>query len=130
MRLFRLILFILFVSTLLFAQTGTYVITDVAVIPMDREAVFQHQTVVVSDGKIAAIGSLRKTRPPHGAQVIDGRGKYLIPGLTDAHVHLLTTSELPLYLANGVTTVFNLDGRPAHLLWKEQIAPIASLSKR
>ncbi|MGZ4819953.1 MAG: amidohydrolase family protein, partial [Terriglobales bacterium] len=44
------------------------------------------------------------------------------PGLVDAHVHLLSPNELPLYLANGVTTVFNLDGHPAHLLWRKEIA--------
>jgi hypothetical protein len=49
---------------------------------------------------------------------IPGSDRFLIPGLTDAHVHLLSTTELPLYLANGVTTVFNLEGRPAHLLWR------------
>jgi tetratricopeptide (TPR) repeat protein len=37
-------------------------------------------------------------------------------------VHLLSPNELPLYLANGVTTVFNLDGHPAHLLWRKEIA--------
>ena len=122
MRLVPLILFALFISTVVLGQTGTYAIVDVSVVPMDRETVLQHQTVVVSGGRITAMGSLRKTRPPQGAEIIDGRGKYLIPGLTDAHVHLMTTSELPLYTANGVTTVFNLDGRPGHLLWKKQIA--------
>ncbi|MGZ4787610.1 MAG: amidohydrolase family protein [Terriglobales bacterium] len=107
-------------STAALAQT--YAITDVSVIPMDRDSVPRHQTVIVEAGKITAVGSAKSTKPPKGAQTIDGRGKFLIPGLTDAHVHLLTTSELPLYLVNGVTTVFNLDGRPAHLLWKKQIA--------
>ncbi|HET9698299.1 MAG TPA: amidohydrolase family protein, partial [Terriglobales bacterium] len=41
---------------------------------------------------------------------------------TDAHVHLLSPDQFPLYLANGVTTVINLEGRPAHLAWRKQIA--------
>jgi len=103
-------------------QSGSYAIKDVAVIPMDREIILQHQTVIVTAGKITALGPAKSTKPPKDADVIDGRGKYLIPGLTDAHVHLMTPAELPLYLVNGVTTVFNLDGRPAHLLWKKEVA--------
>jgi imidazolonepropionase-like amidohydrolase len=120
MRLLKLLLLAIIAPSLCHSQS--FAIRDVAVIPMDRETVLQHQTVVIENGKISAIGPSKTTKAPKQAQTIDGRGKYLIPGLTDAHVHLLTMSELPLYLVNGVTTVFNLDGRPAHLLWKKQIA--------
>jgi imidazolonepropionase-like amidohydrolase/predicted negative regulator of RcsB-dependent stress response len=118
---------LLLVSSLLlaaaaFCQTSTYAIQDVTVIPMDHETVVQHQTVIVTGGKITAVTPAKSAKLPKNAQVIDGRGKYLIPGLTDAHVHLMTPAELPLYLVNGVTTVFNLDGRPAHLLWKKEVA--------
>lgn len=92
------------------------------VIPMDHEGVLADQTVIVREGKIAELGPSASIRVPSGARIIDAKGKYLIPGLTDAHVHLQTPTELPLFVANGVTTVFNLDGRPAHLLWRKQIA--------
>ncbi len=92
------------------------------VIPMDRERVLDDQTVLIANGKIDEIGPSATVRIPAGAKKIDATGKYLIPGLTDAHVHLYSTIEFPLYLANGVTTVFNLDGRPAHLLWRKQVA--------
>src|SRR4051794_640845 len=101
MRLF----FSILLATAAFAQSGSYEIRDVSVIPMDHETVLRHQTVVVENGKITAVGPTKSTKRPKGAGIIDGRGKYLIPGLTDAHVHLLTTSELPLYIVNGVTTV-------------------------
>jgi len=104
------------------AQQSPLAILHVHVIPMDRERVLDDQTVVVADGKIAQIGLASSVRVPAGAKPIDGAGKYLVPGLTDAHVHLYSAIELPLYLANGVTTVFNLDGRPAHLLWRKQVA--------
>ena len=42
---------------------------------------------------------------PKGARVVEGKGKYLIPGLWDMHVHTADPSFLPLYLANGVTGV-------------------------
>jgi imidazolonepropionase-like amidohydrolase len=113
---------ILFFAALAFAQQPPVAILHVHVIPMDRERVLDDQTVVVADGKIARIGPASSVRVPAGAKQIDGKGKYLIPGLTDAHVHLYSTTEFPLYLTNGVTTVFNLDGRPAHLLWRKQVA--------
>lgn len=61
-------------------------------------------TVVVTDGKITAIG--KKVTIPADAQVIEASGKYLIPGLWDMHVHGTgIPGFLPLYLANGVTGV-------------------------
>jgi cytosine/adenosine deaminase-related metal-dependent hydrolase len=98
------------------------VFLHVNVVPMNRDGVLQDQTVVVKDGKIAVVGAAATTVVPAGAKKIDARGQYLMPGLTDAHVHLQTPIEFPLYLANGVTTVFNLSGRPAHLLWRRKIA--------
>lgn len=55
---------------------------------------------------------------------IDAEGQYLIPGLTNAHVHLehFTSPEvLKLFVANGVTTVRNMDGRPYILRWREGV---------
>ena len=92
------------------------------VIPMDEERLLSDQTVVVANGKITQIGPSKTVNIPRGACRIDAKGKFLIPGLADAHVHLLSPNEFPLYLANGVTTVLNLDGHPAHLLWRKEIA--------
>ena len=92
------------------------------VIPMNEERLLPDQTVVVENGTITQVGPSKTVVIPRGACKIDAKGKFLIPGLADAHVHLLSPNELPLYLANGVTTVFNLDGHPAHLLWRKQIA--------
>jgi imidazolonepropionase-like amidohydrolase len=108
-------------------QAGSGNATPVAfvhvnVLPMNREVVLADQTVIVRDGRILTVGPAAKTAIPSGATKVDGSGKYLIPGLADAHVHLQTPTEFPLYLANGVTTVFNLDGRPAHLLWRKKIS--------
>src|SRR5215471_15941722 len=91
------------------------------VIPMDQERVLRDQTVVIESGRIARIGAAKTTTVPPGAKKIDASGKYLIPGLVDMHVHLQSQIEFPLYLANGVTTVFNLDGRPAHLYWRDLV---------
>ncbi|MBK8725683.1 MAG: amidohydrolase family protein [Holophagaceae bacterium] len=94
---------------------------DVAVLPMDSERRLEHQVVVVQAGRITALGPLGRVRVPRNALRVRGAGRTLLPGLTDTHVHLATPTELPLYLVNGVTTVFNLDGRPAHLHWRQQV---------
>jgi imidazolonepropionase-like amidohydrolase len=91
------------------------------VVPMTHDVVLEDQTVVIQNGRVSAIGSAQRIHIPAGTRRIEAGGNYLIPGLTDAHVHLQSTIEFPLYLSNGVTTVFNLDGRRAHLLWRGQI---------
>ncbi|HZX29582.1 MAG TPA: amidohydrolase family protein [Telluria sp.] len=103
---------------------------DVNVVPMDRERVLAHQTVVVDAGVIQTLGPAAKVRIPAGALRVRASGKYLMPGLYDMHVHLANTTELPLYLVNGVTTVLNLSGTPAHLAWRRRVAEGALLGPR
>ena len=104
-------------------------IEHVDVIPMDRERVLTDQTVLVRGNEIAAIG--REVAIPAGARRIDGRGKWLIPGLSDMHTHFLSDDriaaehapdELAVIVANGVTTLRNPIGKPEHLAMREQIA--------
>jgi cytosine/adenosine deaminase-related metal-dependent hydrolase len=103
-------------------KSGVTAFVNVNVVPMDKDGTLQNQTVIIREGRISEIGPAASTKIPAGAQRIDGKGKYLMPGLTDMHVHMHSTQEFALYLANGVTTVYNLNGRPAHLLWRDRIA--------
>ncbi len=99
---------------------------NVNVVPMDQERVLAGQTVIVKDGRIAEMGEQIKV--PAGAVRVDGRGKYLLPGLADMHVHIPGYDEptdaatLQLFVANGVTTVLNLHGTPRHLELRERVA--------
>lgn len=93
----------------------------VNIIPMDRERVLRERTVIVKDGVIVSIGPSRSARIPDDALKIDGRGQYLLPGLTDAHVHIRDRGELVSYLAYGVTTVFQMRGSPEILKLREEI---------
>jgi tetratricopeptide (TPR) repeat protein len=93
-----------------------------SVVPMDSERLLPDQTVVVSGSRILTLGPSPSTPVPPAAHRIDARGLFLMPGLADMHVHVYVPEELTLYAASGVTTVFNLDGRPAHLLWRRRVA--------
>lgn len=89
-------------------------ITRVHVVDVEGGRVLPEQTVLVAGNRIQAVGPSARTRVPTGARVVDGRGKYLIPGLWDMHVHALwseTTSWMfPALVANGVTGVRDLWG--------------------
>jgi imidazolonepropionase-like amidohydrolase len=87
------------------APPGALAITGVTVIDATGAAVRPGMTVVVTGDRITAVGKSGDVRVPEGARVVDGKGKYLIPGLWDMHVHTAGPSFLPLYLANGVTGV-------------------------
>jgi imidazolonepropionase-like amidohydrolase len=89
---------------------GPVAFVDVTVVPMDRERVLDRQTVVVRGGLIQALGPFDAVPIPDDALVIDGRDRYLMPGLVDMHVHIEDPNELLLFAANGVTTVRNMWG--------------------
>src|ERR1700722_3938599 len=81
--------------------SGSFAITHVKL--FDGERTSEDQTVVVRDGKIAAVGN--KGSVPAGRPVIEGSGRTLLPGLIDAHVHAYPENALPEAEALGVTTV-------------------------
>jgi len=90
-------------------RASTTVFADVAVLPMDRPGLLEHQTVIATDGKVTVIGPASGTPVPGGARVIDGRGRTLMPGLIDAHVHMRRV-DVPAYVASGILTVRNMWG--------------------
>jgi hypothetical protein len=87
----------------------------VNVVPMDSERVLENHTVIVRDGRIAALGPAGAITVPEDAERIDGKGRYLMPGLADFHVHLTSDEQLLSFLAHGVTSLFVLDGAPEQL---------------
>jgi imidazolonepropionase-like amidohydrolase len=107
------------------AQQPPLVIHNVSVIPMDREEVLADQTVVVRDGRIETVGPAPAALPA-GATVIDGSGRFLIPGLAEMHAHVGAPANNPrilsLYVLNGVTTARGMLGAPAHLALRDSLA--------
>ena len=95
---------------------------DVTVIPMERDGALEHQTVIVRDGLVATIGPSATVRAPSGATVVDGRGKFLVPGLGDAHAHLsfagggtaFAELGLQLFALHGVTMIRSMYTEPHH----------------
>jgi hypothetical protein len=96
---------------------------NVTVIPMDSERSLRAHTVLVQGDRIVAVGPSASVAVPGGARRVDGRGKYLVPGLAEMHGHVpppsapaqTTEDVLFLYLANGITTVRGMLGAPGQL---------------
>lgn len=100
---------------------SVFAILDTTVLPMDTDEVLAGQTVIIRGEKIDRIGPAQQVAIPSQAVVIDGSGRYLLPGLADMHVHLGFRAELLLFLANGVTTVREMWGGPGHVRLRDLI---------
>lgn len=102
-------------------------------IPMTNETVLSDQTVIVNGKQITVVGPSNQTEIPSNASVINCRDAFLMPGLSDMHMHLRydwmsdvwPVSPLKLYLANGVTTIrcFGPRGKTGQyaLKWRREI---------
>lgn len=101
---------------------NSFAFINVNVVPMDQERIIGNQTVVIKGERIESIGLSDDIEVPSEALIINGVGKYLMPGLVDMHVHIEHEDALALFIANGVTTVRNMWGTSAHLVWKERIS--------
>jgi imidazolonepropionase-like amidohydrolase len=96
--------------------TGPVAFVDVRLYDADAQTFLEHRTVVVSEGRIAAQGPSASTPPPADARVIPGRGKTLLPGLWDSHMHVRDDTTASLLLAQGVTSVREMGSPPDELL--------------
>jgi len=112
------------------AQSKVTVFVNVDVVPGDRAEVIKRQTVLVEDGRITAMAAGLKAELPAGAVRVDGKGKYLMPGLVEMHGHLpneyvsdeFVQKALALFVANGVTTVRGMQGAANQLALRDRIA--------
>lgn len=101
------------------AEPGTIAFVGVDVLPMSEPGVIEDQTVVVVDGEIREVGPAADVVVGAGATVIDGEGRYLMPGLAEMHAHVPPGDDPPreavedilfLYVANGVTSIRGMLG--------------------
>lgn len=114
---------LLLVPASLFAQS--LVIRHANVIDLVSEKPLKNYSVAIQGGRILAVA--RKLKAPPGAQIIDAKGRYLIPGLWDMHVHLgLPESFLPMLTANGITGIREMfTGLPLPLIQQYRARPDA-----
>ena len=86
-------------------QTRTLAITHTGVVDVAAGRIVTNSTVTIAGDTISSVD--QNGAPPAGAQVVDGQGKFLIPGLWDMHAHVQVNEKgwLPLYIANGVTGI-------------------------
>lgn len=110
------------------SQAEIYAFTNVNVIPMDKEQILKDHTVVVENGKITAVSPSGRAKLPKNVKIIDGKGKYLMPGLAEMHGHIPGENQsqygedvLFLYISNGVTTVRNMLGTAYQVKLKERV---------
>lgn len=109
-------------------QDPQTVITSINVVPMDEDKVIPNQDVVISNGRIVAMGASGEVDFSEDATIVNGQGKYLIPGLAEMHAHVPPVDDiepmkevLSLFLANGVTTIRGMLGHPKHLELRSKI---------
>ena len=126
-------MFMLAVATVLVAACGSaettttgttdaapaFAVRNVTVIDGTGAPAQPGMTVVVTGTRITGVG--RDIEVPQAAQVVDGTGKYMIPGLWDMHIHIHRWDEFPLLLANGVTGVRLMAGLPEYFKMVEAI---------
>ena len=106
----------------------TVAFVDVTVVPMDRDRSIPHSTVLVQGGRIVRVGPAKEVTIPAGTVQVDGRGKFLIPGLAEMHAHIPggqasdteVQQTLFLYVAGGITTIRGMLGHPRHLQLRAQ----------
>lgn len=123
LQLFALLLLV----TSGYAHAASVAFVNVQVISMASQGVTADRTVIVTDGRIAAIGNVRDTVIPDDAIIVDGTDRYLMPGLSEMHGHVPGADSasldrvLQLYVVNGITIVRGMLGQPSHLALRDQI---------
>ena len=100
-------------------RADTIIFEHVNVLSTKTGRIRKNATVVIRDGRISQI----RSRAPRIAEAtrIDGKGKFLMPGLVDMHVHIFSKRELPMFLVNGITNVRNMWGFPLHLEMRSKV---------
>ncbi len=96
---------------------GVHAVRDVTVVDVERGEALPHRTVLVEGERITAVGLAEEVDVPTDAVVIEGAGHWLMPGLSDMHVHYFHPESYgPLFVANGVTLVRDTGAFTASIL--------------
>ncbi|TQV89275.1 amidohydrolase family protein [Aliikangiella coralliicola] len=100
--------------------SGDLAITNVSVLSADSQSMRPNQTVLINDDTIVSVD--QNLVIPERYHVIDGEGKFLIPGLVDSHVHIKKSkNDFLLYIANGITQIGEMTGMEQHFDYRQDI---------
>jgi imidazolonepropionase-like amidohydrolase len=106
------------------------VLHNVTIVDVRTGELLPDQTLIVEGKRITFVGSSKSARPPHSAQVVNGRNLFLLPGLWDMHVHLVFGDwfpgaqeiSMPLLVANGITGVRDMGSELGTVqAWRNEI---------
>lgn len=111
---------VLHVPALAAQEPAVMVFRDVSVLTMQSDTALRNRTLITRGPEITWLGPAGQASVPDGAKVIDGTGRYLMPGLADMHVHA-SRSDLSLFLANGVTTIREMNGADWHVAVRDSV---------
>ena len=109
--LFLLVLFFCFTAGIAWSQTKAVAIVGGTLIDGTGRAPLEDAAVVILNGRIQAVGKRGEVTIPQGAEVIDAKGKSILPGLIDGHCHYRDWMG-EVYLAYGVVTCPNISNNP------------------
>jgi imidazolonepropionase-like amidohydrolase len=98
------------------------VIEHVTVIPMDRPGALDDHSVLIDGDRIVSVAPAANIAIPASARRVNGRGKFLVPGLADMHAHDIEPHDLELYAAAGVTQLRVLAANPAAIALRDEHA--------
>lgn len=114
------VLVLIFIFACAKTQNADIAITNINIIDATGTPAQEEMTVLIKDNQILKIGKNKKIKVAEHVQVVDGSGKFLIPGLWDMHVHWYKKEYLDLFIANGVTGIRHMWGNPEHLQWRTE----------
>lgn len=117
------------------SKAHSMLVRDVNIVPMDAERVIVGQALLVENGIIVAIGPEETLKIPADAEIVEGEGGYLLPGLSDMHAHIagyagedgtgsnpqIARNQLLLYAASGVTLLRDPAGTDAHFDYEHKL---------
>ena len=100
-------------------------IRDIAILPMSSDTLLVHKSVLIQNGQIVEIGDSQMVQTPKNCKVIDGAGKFLMPGLAEMHSHLPVEKKVDTFLmtnvAAGVTHLRIMNTKSSQMALKKRI---------
>jgi len=127
-----LLVLILFVKISYAQKRSTIIIKDANIISMNDEKLSGLKSILIKDGKIVQIDDYVKIKKTKTAYIIDAKGKYLMPGLADMHVHLPTAARIDTLLltnlAAGITHIRVMNNEEPQLQTKARLAKDAGIA--